>query len=157
MPENRVLDILILVAFSLLGAWVAWQGWQYGVMQTPGVVGPGTVPFFGGMGMAIIATACAIYRTLHYFQNGVESQSASGGAQSARFLLARKGSIVFAALALAVVATPYIGFVFSFSAMVFGLLHLLERRRLVESVATALISGGVIHLTFVEFLHVPLP
>jgi hypothetical protein len=155
-----------LLLLALVGAYLAFSAFGLGLQSRGAWVGPGSVPLAVGAPLCLIAVGrliglarrgealAGMAPTTADQDEDVDDRDIFGRTAAYRV---RQLWTVLAALAVAILLVPVLGFPVAFGALVFFASTVVERQRLLPAVAITAVSLVAVHLIFVMFLGVPLP
>jgi putative tricarboxylic transport membrane protein len=158
----RAGEVVASAVLTLLGGFAAVAGVGYGVLVDGSRVGPGFVPLFAGLLLAGLGTAMLVVAVRRVLGERGRREEAEAGPDADIFgrTAAQRVRMLWSVLGLtllAVVAVPYAGFLVAFGLLVLAVSVLVERRRVVPSVAVAVATVAVTYAVFGLFLDIPLP
>lgn len=158
-PRGDYVGALILVA---VGAAFSTLSVDYGILGEGARITPGFVPFVVGLLLVVFGAIIGwetwrsrIHATTEPSENGTEPKSETG--KEARYNTTKSVALVFGLLLIAVILAPILGFLITFSILVFVILAGVERERIGFSFAISLGIGLLAWLIFYQFMGIRLP
>jgi putative tricarboxylic transport membrane protein len=162
------------IAFGVLaaiGAAVLATSFGYGILGEEGRVGPGLLPMVTGLLLLLLSGGQLLVRLRRLRAVGNNRATTDGaGPDEAGPVEAgvdvfgrteaqrvRQLRMVVAALPVAVLMVPLLGFLAAFGLLVLFVCAVVERRRLPVALLVAVLAVAAGHGVFAEFLDVPLP
>lgn len=155
-----------LLLLAVVGAYLSISAFDLGLRTRGAWVAPGTMPLAVGAPLCLIAAGrLAGLARRGEALTGAEDRAADQDDDAEdRDIFGRTAAhrirqlwTVAAALAVAILLVPLLGFPVSFGMLVFFSATVVERQRLLPAVAITAASLVAVHLIFVMFLGVPLP
>lgn len=158
-PRGDYVGALILVA---IGAAFSILSVDYGILGDGSRIGPGFVPFVVGL-LLVVFGAMIGWETrqarVHAMANPSESDTKSEPEtdKEVQYSTTKSVASVFGLLLIAVILAPILGFLLTFSILVFAILAGVEREHIGFSFAISLGIGVIAWLIFYEFMGIRLP
>jgi hypothetical protein len=155
-----------LLLLALVGAYLAISAFDLGLQSRGAWVGPGTMPMAVGTPLFLIAAGrlIGLARRGEVLTSAAPRAADQDGDSDDRDIFGRTAAhrvrqlwTVVAALGVAILLVPLLGFPLAFGALVFFASTVVERQRLLPAVGITAASLLAVHLIFVMFLGVPLP
>ncbi|WP_332715593.1 tripartite tricarboxylate transporter TctB family protein [Pelagibacterium mangrovi] len=149
MSITRV-DQLFAIFLIAFGCYIVWSGFDYGYMN-------GTTPG-AGFFPVLIGSAIVVLSVVNLVRNLRGSETLSGGVDRRDIV---KIVLISAALALVIVATPYLGLTLSVIAFMlaagFIIRPTLEPKFLLRLIPVAVLFPLFLRLAFGVWLRIPVP
>ena len=145
---------------ALVGAAVFGTSFGYGILGEEGRVGPGLLPMVAGLLLLLLSGGQLLVRLRHRRADGHHPAADEAGvdvfgrteAQRVRQLW-----IVVAALPVAVLLVPLLGFLVALGLLVLFVAAVVERRPPLPALLVTALAVAVGYGVFAEFLDIPLP
>lgn len=158
-PRGDYVGALILVA---IGVAFSTLSVDYGILGTESRISPGFVPFIVGLLLVVFGAMIGwetwrsrVHATVSAKEYAAEPESETD--KEARYTTTKSVALIFGLLLIAVILSPTLGFLVTFSILVFAILVLVERERLWLSLAISLGIGLLAWLVFYQFMGIHLP
>lgn len=158
-PRGDYVGALILV---VLGATFAAFSVDYGILGEGARIGPGFVPCVVGLLLIIFGATIGwetwqsrVQAASTHSESATASDTATDDAPSHN--TTKAVTLIFGLLLIAAYLAPILGFLLTFSILVFAILAGVERERIGFSFAISLGIGVLAWLVFYEFMGIRLP
>jgi|GEM_PF-2441909 len=158
-PRGDYVGALILVA---IGAAFSTLSVDYGILGEEARISPGFVPFVVGLLLVAFGAMIGwetwrsrIHATINPTEDDTEAESDTD--KEARYNTTKSVALIFGLLFIAVILAPILGFLLTFSILVFAILAGVERERLWFSLVISLSIGLLAWLIFYQFMGIRLP